>query len=108
MSPARSSEAAAAIVERYAPTNADPKPPPATAVPTKSTAGAPVAIEANVNKAPTISVTQPPSIAAAGLFLATTAEAAAPNPVSRKIRAPPQSRFRECSSCKASDGPSER
>src|SRR4051794_23105432 len=88
--------------------NAGPKPSPAIAVPTNRTAEVPVSIETNVTKAPTIRTRQPPSITADGFFLANKAEAAAPRPVSRNIKIPPQSKFFECSSCAASDGPSDR
>src|SRR3954465_2753411 len=88
--------------------NAGPKPSPAVAVPTNRTAEVPVWIEANVTRAPTIRTRQPPSITADGFFLASRVEAAAPRPVSRNIKIPPQSRFFECSSCAASDGPSDR
>src|SRR5215218_6145578 len=84
--------------------NAGPKPSPAIAVPTNRTAEVPVSIEANVTKAPTIRTRQPPSITADGFFLASKAEAAAPKPVSRNIKIPPQSEFFECSGCAASDG----
>src|SRR3954451_22055203 len=88
--------------------NAGPKPSPAIAVPTNRTAAMPVSIEANVTKAPTIRTRQPPSITADGFLLATKAEAAAPRPVSRNIKIPPQSTLFECSNCAASDGPSDR
>ena len=88
--------------------NAGPKPSPAIAVPTNRTAAVPVSIEANVAKAPMMRSRQPPSITTNGFFLASKAEAAAPRPVSRNIRMPPQSKFFECSSCAASDGPSDR
>src|SRR3954469_11179941 len=88
--------------------NAGPKPSPAIAVPTNRTAEVPVAIGAKVTKAPAITTRQPPSITVDGFFLANKAEAAAPRPVSRNIKIPPQSKFVECSSCAASDGPSDR
>src|SRR4029453_3892721 len=88
--------------------NADPNPTPAIAVPTKRTADMLVSMDANVTAAPPIRARQPPSITPAGFFLVSTAEAAAPRPVSRKIKMPPQSRFFECSSCAAKDGPSDR
>ena len=88
--------------------NAGPKPSPATAVPTNRAAGVSVLIEASVTKAPTISARQPPTMHAGRVLLPSTAEAAAPKPVRRKIKMPPQSRFFECSSCAANDGPSDR
>src|SRR3954468_9802945 len=88
--------------------NAGPNPSPAIAVPTNRTADVPVSIEANVTNAPTIRTRQPPSMTADGFFLASKAEDAAPRPVSRDIKIPPQSKFFECSSCAASDGPSDR
>jgi hypothetical protein len=88
--------------------NAGPKPRPATAVPTSRTAEVVVSIAANVIKAPVTSARQPPSITVGGLVLRNPAEAAAPRPVSKKIKTPPQSRFSEWRSCAASDGPSER
>src|SRR5215212_7741117 len=78
--------------------NAGPKPSPAIAVPTNRAAAVPVSIEANVTKAPTIRTRQPPSITVDGFFLASKAEAAAPRPLSRNIKIPPQSKFFECSS----------
>src|SRR3954468_16533587 len=74
----------------------------------KRATGVPVSIEASVTRAPTVKARQPPSITVEGSRLASTAEAAAPRPVSRKIRVPPQTRLFECSSCAANDGPSDR
>src|SRR3954454_13253976 len=88
--------------------NAGPKPSPATIVPRKRAAGAPVWIEASVTKAPTIRARHPPSITVEGSRLANTADAAAPRPVSRKIKRPPHTRLFDCSNCAANDGPSDR
>src|SRR3954449_5080907 len=88
--------------------NAGPKPSPATVVPMKRATGVPVWIEASVTNAPTVKARQPPSITVEGSRLASTAEAAAPRPVSRKIKVPPQTRFFECNSCAAKAGPSDR
>src|SRR3954468_4494840 len=107
MSPARSSEGASATTERKAPMNAGPKPRPATHLPTSRTAGGPGSIAANGHREPA-STDQPPSITVGGYVLRNAAEAAAPKPVSKKIRAPPQSRFSEWRSSAASDGPSDR
>src|ERR1041385_2613428 len=74
----------------------------------KRATGVPAWIEASVTKAPTIRARQPPSITVEGSRLTSTAEAAAPRPVSKKIKMPPQTRFLECSSCAAKDGPSDR
>src|SRR3954447_3217602 len=87
--------------------NAGPKPSPPIAVPTNRRAEVPVRIEANVTTAATIRTRQPPSITADGFFLVSEAEAVAARPVSRNIKIPPQSTFVECSSCAASDGPSD-
>src|SRR5437762_11409369 len=88
--------------------NAGPKPSPATIVPMKRATAVPVWIEASVTKAPTNKATQPPSTTVEGSRLASTAEAKAPRPVSRKIKTPPQTRLLECSNSAARDGPSDR
>src|SRR3954453_8022970 len=88
--------------------NAGPKPSPAIAVPTNRRAAVPVLIEANVTKAPTMRIRQPPSITSDGFFLASKVEAAAARPLSRNIKMPPQTKFIEGSSCAASVGPRDK